>query len=282
MRPWRVAGLSLLAFVTACSLFLDTAEFAANEPPADGSTPDGSSPADTSAPGDDGGGTTDAPSDAPPIDAGGCDGATFCDSFDDDAAIGTRWTSVVTLAAPPLAYDDAAVSPPNSVRLDLPARDSGLYRRAQLKKGFSPFPQSVTCSMQLYVAVGVTGGAEGYGLFTFAPSNDPSGYLIELKIKPGNTLRIEESNNTGANVLTTSGTVPISLGQWHTVTVTTDFTNASFVVDGVQASLSVTNRAAATADGGSPALLVALGEDSDVDLEAFLARFDDFSCTVTP
>jgi len=282
VRPARAVLSSLLAFVTACSLFLDTNEFAGQAPAADGATPDGLSPADGSTPNDDGGNTSDAPNDAPPLDAGDCDGATFCDSFDDNAALGARWTAVSLQNTVPLYFADAAVSPPHSLEMDFLARDAGGYRRAQLKKDFSPFPKAISCTMQLFDGTAVALPSEGFGIFTFAPTTNVNGYLIEVKIKPGDKLRMEESTDTGATVATTSSTTPIIVGKWSTLTVQTDFTTASFTLDGITRSITLANPGAATADGGSTNLTVSIGEDSDVDDEAFFDRFDDFSCTVTP
>lgn len=279
-----LAAVAVVAPAVACSLVLDAGSLsagggagAADDDADPGAGRDGAGGGDDTATGGDDGGPADAGGDGS-LPKAGCD-ATFCDDFD-DGPLGVRWTSVNTTNGGALTLDDAAVSAPFALRMDLPDRDSGVTRRAQLAKTFGAAAH-LTCDVRLFVVHPVATGVEGYGLFIVKLSQN--GYAIEAKIQDDQTITVSESYkiaDAGTNHSVSLGVA--TPGQWLHLTVTTDFNSLSASLDAIQGTLPLSAAASGALDGGSPLFTVGLGEDSDIDKPAFSARFDDFACSLTP
>jgi hypothetical protein len=270
----RILAAAAVSAAAACSLLVDTNGLSgADDAGADAIlAPPPPNPPPASADG-----APDAPG------ARVCD-ATFCDDFD-DGSLGARWTSVNVDNGAMLTLDDAGLSPPFALGVHLPTRaTTSPSRAAQLVKRFSPFPQKLLCTAQIFVQGGVTSG-EGYGLFIARPSPNGGPWSFEVKIHPTNTIQSEEAYALpdGGKTLQTTKLSTIAVGAWVALAIELDWpTQAIVTVAGSSSTIPFASGPESTDEGGATALDVGLGEDSDGDLPAFDALFDDFACTLTP
>ena len=213
---------------------------------------------------------------AGPIEAGAC-GATFCDDFD-EGGVGEKWSEARQTNGQIVFDENAAISPPRSLRTTIGSA-SGLYTRRALLRRELPLGRAVRCTAA--VRVNSTGSpAHHVDFFQInATAADITRYDVRLFIR-GSTSAIRddvELTDGGCSCPNKTTTfTPIARTKWTSVTMETDFKEVSVSYDGTLAFKGPFG------DGLTPkSLAVTIGINS-YDMGAWDVQYDDLRCDVLP
>lgn len=267
----------MLGALAGCSLLVDTgglSESASPDAAVDGAAPPGVPPP---------GSPPGVPPPPPPPGSGDggvetgtpfvCD-AAFCDDFD-DGGFGAKWSKTTIVGATvTFGLEDAGVSPPNALLLDMALRTATTSRRGYLTRDV-PFG-SARCDFDMSIDE-AGASTDDLGLFAISVATTDS-YELELKSGAGRLFVYETFKLVDAAVnekkLDVAGR---PLAGFHHVSFATDWTTLTITIDGALVQLGL--RGGVT---GATTMSYLLGETGDGDLSHFAVRYDNVACTPGP
>ncbi len=266
MGAWRGFVFATATLACACSLLVDTSGLSGGGDGGDGASASDALAADANG---DGGSAADAMFDALGV---ACGDATFCDDFDEET-LGAKWGSVEQGAGATLSLEKAGQSAPFALRLDLGDRDAATARFAFLTRDFA-MPKTSSCAFSLWIESAPAASMD-LGIFTFRPNPASDKYQLEVKLSHTLSVSLHEDFTGSSGPATQAGV--LSSKRWYRMQLDTDFRTISVRIDdGAPVARALR--------GGvvSSMLNVSLGERGDSEQGAFVVRFDDLVCALTP